>query len=118
MRYKYFLICWVFFFTTSCNRNVKQQPESDISVSTIDYFVKNIDSLNNCRKIDLLLFAWKNYTNNYYLNRIIPQIEKISGIDASCQKGTYGYIYKGKSDSTFVRDYQKWCIKLKCNCSK
>lgn len=60
-----------------------------------------------CPKIDTLVkerYEWK--TGNYYANRIVPELESQIGIEAQCQKGSFGYLYL--SDSAFNRDVQKW----------
>ena len=68
---------------------------------------------NGCSKIDSLVkerFEWK--SGNYFSNRIIPVLEKESGIEANCDKGTYGYHYS--SDSLFRSDVEKWKTFFKC----
>lgn len=66
-----------------------------------------------CRKIDTLeheRYEWN--VGNFYSNRIIPILEKSSGIDASCDKGFLGYIYP--NDSIFRSDINKWRIYFHC----
>jgi hypothetical protein len=68
----------------------------------------------NCQKIDSLFkerYEWK--SGNFYSNKIIPILEKESGIECSCNKGTYGYIYN--NDSLFNADIEKWKKYFNCN---
>jgi hypothetical protein len=55
-------------------------------------------------------YTWK--SGNYFSNRILPQIINKSKIDANCDKGTLGYLYK--NDSTFNADVEKWREYFKC----
>ena len=67
-----------------------------------------------CLMIDSLeaeRFTWK--TGNYYANEIIPKLVIASGIDATCPKGYYGYMYK--DDSSFNSDISKWREYFNCN---
>jgi hypothetical protein len=66
-----------------------------------------------CDSIDTLIkerYVWK--TGNFYANQILPSIIKDSNIDASCQKGTFGYLYR--NDSLFDSDIKKWQIYFNC----
>jgi len=66
-----------------------------------------------CKRIDTLVterYEWK--TGNYYANRIIPILEEESGIEATCERGTFGHFYR--SDSTFDADVERWREYLKC----
>lgn len=66
-----------------------------------------------CKMLDTLVceyFLWK---GNAHSNDIIPILEKESGIDASCRKGTLGHSYD--DDSTFLSDLDKWKKYFKCN---
>ena len=67
----------------------------------------------NCVKIDSLVnerYKWK--SGNYFSNKIIPVLEKESGIEANCNKGLYGYQYN--DDSLFNVDIAKWREYFKC----
>lgn len=66
-----------------------------------------------CSKIDTLVMArytWK--AGGLYANEIIPVLVENSGIEASGDKGTFGYIYR--SDSLFDSDIMKWRQYYKC----
>lgn len=66
-----------------------------------------------CKEIDSLINERYNLkSGNYLANQIIPKIEKESKIEASCQKGYYGYLYS--SDSLFDSDIKKWKEYFKC----
>ena len=60
-----------------------------------------------CLMIDTLVlerYEWK--TGNFYANKIVPVLERKCCVDASCDKGTFGYTYR--SDSIFNSDVKKW----------
>lgn len=70
-------------------------------------------SKSNCQRIDSLIqerYRWK--SGNYFSNKIIPVLEKESGIESNCQKGLYGYIYS--DDSLFNADIKRWKEYFKC----
>ena len=68
-----------------------------------------MEKIDYCKEIDILI---NEKSGNYFANKIIPKLERNSNIEASCQKGTFGYIYL--SDSLFNSDIKKWKEYYKC----
>ncbi len=66
----------------------------------------------NCLRIDTLIKEQYFGKTNYHANRIIPILEKESGICSKSKKGFTGYFYK--NDSIFDNDIKKWQIYFKC----
>jgi hypothetical protein len=61
---------------------------------------------NYCLKIDTLI------QGGFNINRIIPELENASGIEATCNKGTFGHIYF--DTLTFNNDIKRWKKYFKC----
>lgn len=69
--------------------------------------------IDYCQKIDSLIYERYNLkSGNFISNKIIPIIESKTKIEASCQKGYYGYLYT--NDSLFDSDVKKWKEYFKC----
>lgn len=83
-----------------------------------DQEMKHYQSLNNCER---LKFLCKNYgtkakrkrKNAICFTRIIGDVEKFTGIEASCNKGTFGCFYFTNSND-FQTDIKKWKEATKC----
>lgn len=81
--------------------------------SCVNNKIRSTNVENGCELINSLAMERYVYkTGNYFANQIIPIIEQDSHIQASCQKGTFGYIYK--SDSVFNADVMKWREYYEC----
>lgn len=65
-----------------------------------------------CDSIQLITDKWKESHSNYFINRIVPQLEMESGVEATCSKGLAGHIY---SDSAFNYDVAKWLEYFDCD---
>ena len=73
---------------------------------------RNRDSMF-CLKIDTLLRERNGATrSNQLANHIIPELENISKIESSSNKGTYGYLYH--DDSSFMNDIERWKKFFQC----
>lgn len=72
----------------------------------------NLERGKNCLRIDTLIKEQYFGQTNYYANRIIPILEKESGIYSNSEKGFIGYSYK--NDTVFDNDIKKWKIYFKC----
>jgi hypothetical protein len=63
-----------------------------------------------CLKIDSLQQSYQ--PGIYSMNGLIPELESVSGIEASCNKGTLGCLY---DEASFDTDIKRWKKYFKCN---
>ncbi|UKN03706.1 hypothetical protein K6119_09405 [Paracrocinitomix mangrovi] len=94
------LFLTAFFMTCQNSQNDKFENEN-FTITT-----------NYCDSIILIQTKWEEKRSNFWLNRIIPQLENESGIEASCEKGFFGHTYK--TDSIFHADIKNWSKYFNC----
>jgi hypothetical protein len=76
-----------------------------------DSIMINFYNGDNCEKLKIL--SEQSTLTNYYLNKMIPEITRITHIESSAQKGYYGYLYR--KNSLFKKDIRRWKKALRCN---
>lgn len=71
----------------------------------------SFQSLSNCEKANFIKAYFGNDSarkqNGWCFTDIISEVEEITNIEASCLKGTAGYINYA-NDSSFLIDFVKW----------
>jgi hypothetical protein len=93
------IITYSIFLLASCSISADKNTKTENSI--------------NCIKIDSLIserYKWR--SGNSFSNKIIPVLEKASGIESNCNKGTFGYLYF--NDSLFNADIEKWRKYFNC----
>jgi hypothetical protein len=73
---------------------------------------KASNNTDYCRVLDSLVTI-RSYTyGNSYANKVIPKLAQASRIDAHCDRGFFGYIYRSEED--FKTDIANWRKYFNC----
>lgn len=95
-----------FFITTtcliSCNSDRNEVLEANMLIEE--------DNIAYCDSIRVIEdeFEKSDGNSNRRINSIVPILVKQSNLEASCSKGTVGYLYFMESDSVFYSDINRW----------
>ncbi|MEO8147266.1 MAG: hypothetical protein ABI723_06495 [Bacteroidia bacterium] len=101
---KWLIVLIIMFCIGSCK---SIQPSKHSSVCETEEYLFN--KISDKQKVNFTKeFINSDTTNLLCLSFQIAYYEKATGINASCEKGGGGYLYKGANDTNLINDLIVW----------